>query len=350
MNAVTDLVVKVQGAITESNFDAYKAQIINQIKSANKELKTDDDFVEAENTVKQFQAAEKAIVQSKTDALEQAAEVQRMFEAMDEVNEEVRQARLSLQKQIKQRKEQIKTDLVDEYAGFVADHYDELCESSPNFRLVRPNPFDSYDVLLESIKGLKTVKSIESRLIDESDELKTKLDILDGEYVANKKTLDFVDEKHKPLFQDEKALLSMDAELLTATIEKRIATHQAEELKRQQAEAEAKAEAERLAAEKVRNEQESAEIKEPTEPANIPTYKPVIGEHGYVDHSTEVVTNSEPVVDAQTTDSPEPKSELFLLSIPIEAETDRAKEIARSISDLLADVDEVKEIKLIRGN
>ena len=109
---MNNLVIELTGEIQNSNFDAWKNQLVEQIQSVSKELSTDSDFVQAGKNVKQFKAAEKALKAAKQSAIEQAADINRLLDAIDAVAEETRQVRLSLERQIKTRKKAIKREFV----------------------------------------------------------------------------------------------------------------------------------------------------------------------------------------------------------------------------------------------
>jgi hypothetical protein len=102
------LLIRVTGEVNTSNFDEWKQDLIAQIQATNTELTTDEDFIEATRQVKWFKTAETALKQAKQSAVEQADQIQLLFSAIDEVSGEARQARLSLERQIKQRKQEIK--------------------------------------------------------------------------------------------------------------------------------------------------------------------------------------------------------------------------------------------------
>ncbi len=107
---MSNLVIKLSGEIQNSNFDEWKNELIQQIRAVNNELKTDSEFALATKSVKQFKAAEKALKEAKQSALEQAADINQLFDAIDAVAEETRQVRLSLERQIKSRKQEIKEE------------------------------------------------------------------------------------------------------------------------------------------------------------------------------------------------------------------------------------------------
>ena len=99
---VNQLVITLTGTVNFSNFDEWKNDLIAQIQSTNMELVTDEDFGDASDQVKALKLAEKTLKQAKQSAIDQAEEIQKLFSAIDEITEEARQARLSLERQIRE--------------------------------------------------------------------------------------------------------------------------------------------------------------------------------------------------------------------------------------------------------
>src|SRR5690606_18667249 len=60
-----------------------------------------------------FKSAEKSLKTAKSSALSQAPEIFQLFEAIDQIAEEVRTVRLTLERQIRERKQEIKSGLID---------------------------------------------------------------------------------------------------------------------------------------------------------------------------------------------------------------------------------------------
>ena len=110
---MSELIIKLTGEITDTNFDEWKNDLLARLKKVNTELTTDDDFANAEADVKTIKAGEKSLKDAKTSALEQAKEIQKLFAAIDEVSAEAREARLALERQIKKRKAEIKVEIID---------------------------------------------------------------------------------------------------------------------------------------------------------------------------------------------------------------------------------------------
>ena len=104
---MNQLVIKLTGQVNSSNFNEWKKDLIVLIQSTNKELLSDRDFFIAERQIKSFKVAEQSLKQAKQSAIHQAEEIHKLFAAIDEVTEAARQARLSLEHQIKKRKVEI---------------------------------------------------------------------------------------------------------------------------------------------------------------------------------------------------------------------------------------------------
>ena len=220
-----DLIIKLKGEITESNFDEWKAGVLTQIEAANKDLETDEDFAEAEHVSKKLKEAEKSLIEAKTHGLEQAADIQALFAAIDEVTEASRETRLNLDRQIKSKKEDIKINLVDDALntarGYLDNQPDDF-KAASDITITR-TPFE------DAIKGKRVISSMRTALSDTlvafRDDVQAELAVI----IESAKVLENIPVTHRALFQDRVALLKMHPSTLTATIEKRIAVHDKEQ-------------------------------------------------------------------------------------------------------------------------
>lgn len=144
------LVVEAKGEIVSSNLELFREKVQENLALVNRNLQTDEDFGQAELDVKGLKFAEEVVKEAKRKALEDAESLNAFFAALDESAEEVRQARLELEKLIKERKEKIKKELVAEALGAID------CDPSlkPKFN----------GVIDSEIKGKKSVDSIKKGL------------------------------------------------------------------------------------------------------------------------------------------------------------------------------------------
>jgi hypothetical protein len=216
---MNQLVIKLTGTINASNFDEWKQDLILQIQSINKELVTDSDFVRASSQVKSFRSAEKALKQAKQSAIEQAEEIQQLFLAIDEVTEEARQARLSLERQIKVRKLEIKEQHVqagiDEIQKFIDEQIGELKHIDHSVYLDRSR-FES------SVSGKASTTGLQNAIDQLCKLIKSEVAAKVIEVVSNKAKIESLPTGYKLLFQDISSLLGFSSNLLDQEIDKRI--------------------------------------------------------------------------------------------------------------------------------
>lgn len=263
MNA---LQIKLTGEVTDTNFEEWKKDLLAQIASSKRELSTDDDFAIAESDVKVIKAGEKTLKAAKQSALDQAAAIQKLFAAIDEVTEEARQARLALERQIKSRKEEIRDEIVDDGMQQIEDH---LKQQNEPFHEVNRDRFMDRQTLEDTTKGKRSAGSMQKAIDSAVAEVKEKIALKWASITANQKILDAIDSKYTLIFQDPNALLAMSDEDLQSTIKKRIEFFEEEQAK-QKAIEEAEAAARPIEAETPVDDSEPPTEDEPEEPEEEP--------------------------------------------------------------------------------
>lgn len=310
MNA---LQIKLTGEVTDTNFEEWKKDLLAQIASSKRDLKTDDDFAIAESDVKVIKAGEKTLKNAKQSALDQAAAIQKLFAAIDEVTEEARQARLALERQIKSRKEEIRDEIVDEGMQQIATH---LEQQNDTFHAVNHDRFMDRQTLEDFTKGKRSAGSMQKAITTAVADVKEKIAQKTDAIAANQKILDSIDTKYTSIFQDPDTLLGETDDDLRATIKKRIDFYE-EEQARLKAIEEEKA-AEQLA--------EETGVKE-------------------VEATTEAELEEEPE------EEPEIAGDLpasFTISLEVFADESRANELLDELEGRYAHREIIGEIKLSR--
>ena len=226
------LFIKLTGTVNSSNFDVWKKELIAQIQAVNIELVTDDDFVTASEQVKSFKSAEKSLKQAKQSAINQAEEIQQLFTAIDEITEEARQARLSLEHQIKARKLEIKQHYIqsgiDEIQSFIDEQVVEFnkCDLSPFLNRRR---FES------AVSGKAGISGLETGIEQICTLIKTEISEKAVKIYNNKVKLDALPDAYKILFQDWALLICLPEDELESEIDKRT-TRYHDEMARREAE------------------------------------------------------------------------------------------------------------------
>jgi len=295
---MSELIIKLKGEVTDSNFDEWKNDLLKQIKSVNTELASDDDFANAETDVKTIKAGEKALKDAKAQALEQAREIQKLFDAIDEVSAEAREARLALERQIKKRKAEIKDEIVDEGINAVKKY---LQQQSDVLQSVRHSWLESA-AFEDAIKGKRTASSMQKAVTTLVVKIKGEIAEREDSISNNQSALDKIDAKYSGVFQDTESLLLKDSDALNATIAERIEYFDAEAAKH-----------------KAESTNESA---------------------GQDDTLTEAVTTEE------TPETIHPADESHVISIEVFAQIDAAQELFDEIDDRYSNREIIGEIRL----
>ncbi len=120
------LTIRINGSVTVSNLPEFEVVAKAYVDSVSTDLVTDQDFSDAEANVKFFADAEKKLDQAKTDAISQTADIDALMKSIDFIKDTMRTKRLSLEKIVSAKKEQIKAQILNEgIIAFVA-HIDAL--------------------------------------------------------------------------------------------------------------------------------------------------------------------------------------------------------------------------------
>lgn len=219
---MNQLIIELTGKVNSSNFDEWKKDLISQIQSTNRELISDSDFVEAEARVKSFKFAEKSLKQAKQSAIDQAEEIQRLFLAIDEITEEARQARLSLERQIKARKLEIKNQYIqsgiEEIRAFIDEQSDE-------FQYIDKSVFLNRSRFELATSGKAGVKGVQNAINNICSVIKREITVKSIDVNTNKVRIDNLPEEYRVLFQDWKQLICLSENELGLEIDKRIALY-----------------------------------------------------------------------------------------------------------------------------
>ena len=254
--------IDVTGMVTASNLDAFKSHALTVISNISTELKTDQDFADADATVKWCGEVEDKLKAAKEHALSQTESIDVLFKAIDDIAAETRRKRLELEKLVKARKDMIRSDIVMDAAKALQDHIDQI-NATLGGRIRMPRVASDF---AGAIKGKKSISSL--REAADAELARAKIDasrIADG-IRANQASLNELAADHKFLFQDFQDLALKANDDLVALIKVRINEYnqQQEELKRQEDE-----KAQQLAAQQ---QQQAAEpvVEQPVKVAEEP--------------------------------------------------------------------------------
>ena len=247
------LFVQVEGRVVASNMDAFKGAaelFISRLPKAD-QLKTDQDFVNADQAAKDCKDAEERLQVVKAQAQSQAVSIDEAFRAIDIISEKIRAARLSLERCVKAEKENRKAEIVTAASKELFAHMQSLRQRVGGYMPTIEGGF------AEAIKGLKSLDSMRDKVSVALANAKIEANALADRIDANRKTVE--DMSLLPDFaqvctkapDDFAALLAMRINARKESEEKRLAA----ERERIRAEEQVKAQREIAAANQMQFEQ-----------------------------------------------------------------------------------------------
>jgi putative phage-type endonuclease len=150
--------IEVSGLVTASNLPDFREAAIAVFQGISTDLQTDQDFADAERTVKWCGDIEDQLKAAKQHALGQTASIDELFRTIDAITAEARAKRLELDKLVKSRKESIRGEIVAAGVAAVRAHYDAINATLGQYRIDPPQSLTSD--IGAAIKGKKSIASM----------------------------------------------------------------------------------------------------------------------------------------------------------------------------------------------
>ncbi|WPE28091.1 hypothetical protein PshuTeo1_38260 [Pseudomonas hunanensis] len=225
--------IEVTGMVTASNLDAFKSHALQVFSGINTDLKTDQDFADAEKTVKWCGDVEDRLKAAKEHALSQTESIDALFKAIDDIAAEARRKRLELDKLVRSRKDTIRADIVMDSAKALQDHIDQI-NGTLGGKIRMPRVAADF---AGAVKGKRTIDSLNEAAGTELARAKIEASRIGDLIRTNLVSLNELAANHKFLFHDAQDLVLKDNDALVALVKVRINEHeQAEQKKRDEAE------------------------------------------------------------------------------------------------------------------
>lgn len=228
--ALPALSVQLVGKVTTSNLPAYRNSALEFIKAINTELQTDQDFADAETTVKFCEAAEKNLEAVKDQAISQTASIDELFRSIDQISEAMRSKRLMLNKLVTSRKEQIRSDILQTGRNDWNAHVNELNRVLRRISITTPVPD-----FAAAMKGKRTLSSLREAVASVLTSSKVTATQQSELFTSRLAIVDEVAKDHGFLVRDLAVLVAMPTETLSAVIKQRVTDHEAELARRAEA-------------------------------------------------------------------------------------------------------------------
>lgn len=222
--------IEVTGMVTASNLAEWKDRAIAVFQGISQDLTTDQDFADAEKTVKWCGEIEDQLKGAKQHALSQTADIDVLFRTIDAISEQARATRLALDKLVTKRKEERRTEIGNNARRAVQDHVRAINETLGEHGLAMPATLIAD--LQAAMKGKRSFASMQ----DAVDAVATNAKITASQAADRiRANLAILAEQpdHATLFADRVQLCASKApDDLRNLVATRIAQHQQAEQKR----------------------------------------------------------------------------------------------------------------------
>lgn len=237
------LSIQINGEVTVSNLPQFKAAAETFIANINTDLKTDEDFVNAETTVKFCGDTEDKLEAAKVAAIGQTASIDELMRTIDHIKESIRAKRLTLEKLVKSQKDKIKEEIIDDACMLCEKHVDAIHDELIKFMNFGNHAHPaiwSRRNFESACKNKRTLASLHNAVDTEVAAIKIKLDDLAR---VIRKNLTHLPEDLS-LFRDLQSIITKPEDDFKLLVESRLA-----EQKRKESEAAQRASEEVKAAE-----------------------------------------------------------------------------------------------------
>lgn len=242
---------KMNGLALESNLELYKQAATDLVALSQKPLETDQDFADAEARQKVFTQAEKDIKAACDRVMGEIDSIDAFVKDMRFISEQIRQARLAENKQIKARKEELRKVILSKAQDVIGQ---ALFDAEKKVGTGLP-PLD-VDIF-GAMKGKRTIESLQDAA--DTEVAKAKIQITEFvniamgnmNIIADNREFDF-------LFNDWAQIAFKANDDFKALVKSRIADHKEAQAKRETAERE------RIRQEEVAKLQREAQQEAPT--------------------------------------------------------------------------------------
>jgi hypothetical protein len=121
--SIIPLTVETRGEIITNNLAEFRELVREALSSINRDLKTDEEFGQAELDVEALKAAEESVREAAIKSFDD--QLKALVDALNQAAEEIRVPRLELERLITARKEAVKSEIIEEHlAAFDIDPMD----------------------------------------------------------------------------------------------------------------------------------------------------------------------------------------------------------------------------------
>lgn len=224
------LIIKVTGSVTESNFKQYRDEILKKISGINTDLKTDEDYSVAKKTVVICKDAETHLDVALHQAISDAAEISELFDSVRTVILTLRTARLDLSRKVKDEEQIRRAKIIMDAKQSVRDF---LAKQVP---VIRNMSIDEREIDIAA-KGKRGESGVFKAVTLAATEMMEEIKITCNRVGDNDLIFHTIATSHQSLFPDHDQIIFLPELEMVEKIEARIAKANLEEEQRKQAKA-----------------------------------------------------------------------------------------------------------------
>ena len=216
IQSLPSLFVRVKGEVSATNIADYTQIAKKRIFEIKTDLVSDQDFVDAESMVKFLDNGEKELERVKKAALAETADIEQVFNAIDDLKAEMRSKRLNLNKQVTNQKTARKREITQEAIDAINAHIKQLNEECNGY-LVTPQ----YD-LESAMKGKRTLETLRAAADSVVTKIKVDASLMADRIKENIPLFKEADEQGVGfLFRDINDLVTRETDAVKAIIHSR---------------------------------------------------------------------------------------------------------------------------------
>lgn len=227
LKALPALIVEVKGGVQKSNLPEFRQHALEVFGSINTELSTDENFADAELSVKWCSKVEEKLELTKSQVLAQTVDIEALFLTIDELKATARKTRLDLSKKVTERKVSIRAEIAKTAQDAWKEHLNLVNKNLGDFFL----PSIAVDIP-GAMKGKRTILTLRCAANDEVARAKIEANRIAESMRTNIAIFDKLTVEHAFLFQDKAQLIGKDSDSLEAIIKTRVIEHEAAEQKK----------------------------------------------------------------------------------------------------------------------
>jgi hypothetical protein len=252
-----ELVIKLSGEVKESNLDEFRSTSLALIKGINTKLITDDDFDEAKKAIKVCDASIKTIKAAREKALNGTVEISDLFNALDDLESELKKTKKSLNDQVKSETEKRKCEIVDNAMGLVKEEVEKHTHIHP---VIKDYAF-ARSQFLDGGKHKRTMETYAAGVNSVADFHVENVGVYAEEIMKKVEILKPYLDEYPAIFHDENDLIQQDTDMLSAILTARINAFRLQESEKARVEEAKRAKAAIAKAEESRRVEEASENK-----------------------------------------------------------------------------------------